>query len=405
MIQSGSVFVWDEREAGMRRWTDGKSWSASRVSGSFLTYREMEGKRGSNTFSSSTPRAGKTPESTRGGSGSDGDENGEEGPDGYRYKADGLIKQSFSITTAAGNHLHLISYYSRSHAGTTILPQPSSDPALRHIRPEKGMYPESTIHEQSMPAVTRTPMTGGPLPPQMGPMGPMGPIGPMGMMGPMGPMGPMQHMPVYGNGMPLQMPYMHPGYGQQWSSPPYGQHQLPPPPHHQGYSQPQYKPALPPMANGTPPPHHRIMPPNGHYPTPFQPSPRAQHLTPQHSQHNSPVSTPTMSMSNLDPRLMNPSPLSYAQQPSSLHPEVHRRTPSPNTRGREGQNPLSGIPSIGALMNGADAYERSRSRSNSKSPGVPPPQKRDGPQDIPHEKLNHGEDVRALRALDRAFKT
>ena len=36
-IKSGSVFVWDEREAGMRRWTDGKSWSASRVSGSFLT--------------------------------------------------------------------------------------------------------------------------------------------------------------------------------------------------------------------------------------------------------------------------------------------------------------------------------------------------------------------------------
>src|SRR5271168_1295989 len=44
-IRPGSVFVWDEREAGMRRWTDGKSWSASRVSGSFLTYREMEGKR------------------------------------------------------------------------------------------------------------------------------------------------------------------------------------------------------------------------------------------------------------------------------------------------------------------------------------------------------------------------
>ena len=45
-ITSGSIFVWDEREAGMRRWTDGKSWSASRVSGSFLTYREMEGRRG-----------------------------------------------------------------------------------------------------------------------------------------------------------------------------------------------------------------------------------------------------------------------------------------------------------------------------------------------------------------------
>ncbi|KIN09079.1 hypothetical protein OIDMADRAFT_64809, partial [Oidiodendron maius Zn] len=45
-IESGSVFVWDEREAGMRRWTDGKSWSSSRVSGVFLSYREMVGNYG-----------------------------------------------------------------------------------------------------------------------------------------------------------------------------------------------------------------------------------------------------------------------------------------------------------------------------------------------------------------------
>src|SRR5690349_14849740 len=64
-IRSGSVFVWDEREAGMRRWTDGKSWSASRVSGSFLTYREMEGKRG-NAFGGGRRGAGKTPDSGRG---------------------------------------------------------------------------------------------------------------------------------------------------------------------------------------------------------------------------------------------------------------------------------------------------------------------------------------------------
>src|SRR6516162_5900196 len=66
LIKSGSVFVWDEREAGMRRWTDGKSWSASRVSGSFLTYREMEGKRGGSGFAPAAARAGRTPDSTRG---------------------------------------------------------------------------------------------------------------------------------------------------------------------------------------------------------------------------------------------------------------------------------------------------------------------------------------------------
>lgn len=99
-IRSGSVFVWDEREAGMRRWTDGKSWSASRVSGSFLTYREMEGKRGGGIAQSSSSRAGKTPESTR-GSDDDRADGPDDGPDGYRYKPDGLMKQSFSITTSA----------------------------------------------------------------------------------------------------------------------------------------------------------------------------------------------------------------------------------------------------------------------------------------------------------------
>ncbi|PBP23586.1 cAMP-independent regulatory protein pac2 [Diplocarpon rosae] len=157
-IKSGSVFVWDEREAGMRRWTDGKSWSASRVSGSFLTYREMEGKRGGGQFVPPPIRRpnGKTPDSGR-GSDEDLDLDGE-GPDGYRYKPDGLMKQSFSITTSTGQHLHLISYYSRPHPGVPDLPTPTTDPQLRHINPVKGMYPESTVHEAQGPAVTRTPM-------------------------------------------------------------------------------------------------------------------------------------------------------------------------------------------------------------------------------------------------------
>ncbi|PHH71469.1 hypothetical protein CDD83_5166 [Cordyceps sp. RAO-2017] len=137
-IRSGSVFVWDEREAGMRRWTDGKSWSASRVSGSFLTYREMEGKRGGG-FGSGRRGAGKTPDSGRGS-----DEDHDDGePEGYRYKADGLMKQSFSITTSTNQHLHLISYYSRPQPGQPDLNQPSSDPSLRGIVPPKGMYPDS----------------------------------------------------------------------------------------------------------------------------------------------------------------------------------------------------------------------------------------------------------------------
>ncbi|KAI1162781.1 Gti1/Pac2 family-domain-containing protein [Nemania serpens] len=151
-IRTGSVFVWDEREAGMRRWTDGKSWSASRVSGSFLTYREMEGKRGSG-FGSSRRTTGRSPDSGRL---SDDDQDGE--PEGYRYKTDGLMKQSFSITTSQGQHLHLISYYARPLPGAPDLPLPTSDPSLRHIVPAKGMYPESSLQDGNPPAMTRAPM-------------------------------------------------------------------------------------------------------------------------------------------------------------------------------------------------------------------------------------------------------
>jgi hypothetical protein len=50
MVQSGSVFVYDEQESGIKRWTDGHSWSPSRILANFLVYRETvkpaEGKDG-----------------------------------------------------------------------------------------------------------------------------------------------------------------------------------------------------------------------------------------------------------------------------------------------------------------------------------------------------------------------
>ncbi|KAJ6441289.1 cAMP-independent regulatory protein pac2 [Purpureocillium lavendulum] len=230
-IRSGSVFVWDEREAGMRRWTDGKSWSASRVSGSFLTYREMEGKRGGG-FGSGRRGGGKTPDSGRGS-----DEDHDDGePEGYRYKADGLMKQSFSITTSTGQHLHLISYYSRPQPGQPDLPQPSSDPSLRGIVPPKGMYPESSMGETNQtPALTRAPMQQ----PYM--------IAP--------------HHPHPHHQQPYAPHYAQPGYG--WppspaATPPYGHYAPAPYP-------PHVHPLPPPHASHPPPPPAAAAYSNGHY--------------------------------------------------------------------------------------------------------------------------------------------
>jgi len=98
----------------------------------------MEGKKAGNSITQNRRRSPHT----------EGSDDDPDGPDGYRYKPDGLMKQSFSITTVNHQKLHLISYFSRSINSSQDLLQPSNDPQLKNIRIPPGMYPESTVHEQ-----------------------------------------------------------------------------------------------------------------------------------------------------------------------------------------------------------------------------------------------------------------
>ncbi|EEP81989.1 cAMP-independent regulatory protein pac2 [Uncinocarpus reesii 1704] len=417
-IKSGSVFVWDEREAGMRRWTDGKSWSASRVSGSFLTYREMEGKRGGGHASS---RAGKTPESNR-GSDEDQGEGGEEGPDGYRYKPDGLMKQSFSITTSTGQHLHLISYYARSHPNAPGLNQPSTDPQLRQIRPQKGLYPESSVNDQqNLPVVTRGPMGGAALavPPPL----------------------------AYGRAPPHH-PYASSPYA--WSPPllgtphvsviPYVPNYLPPlganghPPFPYGHH-----PAYPAPPHGYPSPYDRYIHPaeHGGIPTPLHTNgaPMAAHGIPYYAQGHASIlphhdminahrnSHPATPPAETDPRFGG----SRAEHSKNLRNGSQSSQPplepagSPVNGSRKTSEQTSAaniVPSINALVNSVQAPlpPTTAAPSNSDHPKTigqhqnefSTPTKAangavDGPKDIPSDKIGFGEDMRALRQLDRVF--
>jgi Gti1/Pac2 family transcription factor len=378
----------------MRRWTDGKSWSASRVSGSFLTYREMEGKRGGNAFAppvttTSTPNRQRTPGSN---SGSDLDMDGQD-EEGYRYKADGLMKQSFSITTATQQKLHLISYYARSHPQAGQLMRPSNDPNLKHIRPAKGMYPESTVHEQqNVPVVTQSPMMARQYgtPPHGSPASGM-----------------MAYPPNYV--VAGYHPYARPGQPPaQLLVSPYP-HQGLPPPHDSPLRQVQYSaapqqapvqltvfdrppPAL--MENGLPPPPRRetsgqqlAPPPLSQYAA--NPSPRIaqSHLAAQQADRTPGSVTP----SNPSPRLHN-----MGTPPQLREINLSRaETPSSQT-----------VPGVAALLNGSPRpdsldtrSDHSGSRAGSRSPG----QRSLDAQDIPNEKLSLGEDRRHLNLLDRAF--
>jgi len=144
-LRSGSVYVWDEEESGMRRWTDGRTWSPSRVLGCFLTYRELDSKRkGGRSSDTGCP----SPSSVY----SDNDGNESQRKADFRLKEGGLIKQSLSVCTANNRKLHLICYYSTHDIQTNQLKIPTFDPLFSHITIPTGLYPEmvpETNHSSS----------------------------------------------------------------------------------------------------------------------------------------------------------------------------------------------------------------------------------------------------------------
>lgn len=421
-IKSGSVFVWDEREAGMRRWTDGKSWSASRVSGSFLTYREMEGKRGGSTFSAPS-------KSNRDGMKGAEHESADDGPDGYRYKPDGLMKQSFSITTSSGQHLHLISYFSRSTSNGQNLQHPTNDPQLRHIRPEKGMYPESTVHEQNnIPAVTRGPMTSpafAPSPHQSANLG--APYG-RGVPHPAYPIS--YGHPGWAPPSPMHTPPPHysPYYPHHASHPPSAYGQSPLQQMHSAYPQQaqHYPPPLTafdrapaPLSNsGLPPipphqsPNHHQMPPmqNGHanhQPPSSYSLPSVMNRAPSNEHVHQRPPPPQSVNPAIDPSLSAP-PAHDARRPEySTQPPVDASAGAQNMNERPTQTPVSSattIPSISSLIHETSSHApppHTIGRSSSRSPNGT--QQRHT-QDIPMHKMGYdaARDAQALRHLDKA---
>ncbi|KAJ6437898.1 Protein kinase domain-containing protein ppk32 [Purpureocillium lavendulum] len=147
-IRPGSVFVWDEREAGIRRWTDGRSWSTGRKSGSAMRYLEVESKRGDGFGSNQC-----VPKLYSGRHSDEPHDNAQF--ERCRYKTNGLMKLSFRITTLTNERLHLISYYSRIQLDQRNLHRPSSDQSLRSILPTKSIYPEFSMKDTNLPNVRR----------------------------------------------------------------------------------------------------------------------------------------------------------------------------------------------------------------------------------------------------------
>ncbi|ORX39231.1 Gti1/Pac2 family-domain-containing protein [Kockovaella imperatae] len=126
MIRPGTVWVWEEEETNMRRWTDGRRWGASRVGGGgFLVYTE--------TNENMSPPTSH-------------DMYGD-----YRRSArEPLIKQTYSTTmsnpaTRKQKKFHVVAYSSKHNPqgdAHNPLPLPHQLPLLASLTITPGIWPE-----------------------------------------------------------------------------------------------------------------------------------------------------------------------------------------------------------------------------------------------------------------------
>lgn len=165
LIRSGCVFIYEENASGIKRWTDGVTWSPSRILGNFLVYRELdkpfppgEKKRAMKKNSRVRPaRPGEPYPRTESNGGayspttpsattfsSDRAPNEMERSligslvDSYGFKADGLVKKTMSVTVQGVTH-HLVSYYSVSDVVNGQLRTPSQTESLNYVRPRSEL--------------------------------------------------------------------------------------------------------------------------------------------------------------------------------------------------------------------------------------------------------------------------
>jgi hypothetical protein len=182
LAQSGNVFIYEESESGIKRWTDSIAWSPSRVLGDFFIYRELKEpflpgsrrcvnkrKRSINagegglqhgnhdsqlgsTIAASV-NSSKLPIRTTMESGLPSVEQDEElersllgsRVDSYGFREDGLVKKTMSIKIRGITH-HMVSYYRVKDVKGKLLARPTLNARFASIKIRAELYPEQNFH-------------------------------------------------------------------------------------------------------------------------------------------------------------------------------------------------------------------------------------------------------------------
>lgn len=165
VIRSGNIFIYEESTSGIKRWTDGISWSPSRILGNFLIYRQLQKPFGPGE----KKKALKKPKSTNGISKIGAQSNnrskgnlmhmyshgnspigsyaeaGKMNPDieraligslvdSYDFMDEGLVKKTISVVVNGITH-HLVSYYTLEDAASRKFNVPTKDPKFHNVVP------------------------------------------------------------------------------------------------------------------------------------------------------------------------------------------------------------------------------------------------------------------------------
>jgi hypothetical protein len=169
-IRSGSVFIWDEDEANILRWTDGRRWSSSRPCGNFIIYDELDSglSRDSSMMSANSHNSQSSMYSSRNSGqivswhmdpNASYDQQHQQqrsaqwhaaqasracntARNNYSVLRGGLIKRALSINAADGRRMHLVSYYTASDVERKQLKVPRNDPRFEGVKIRKLLYPE-----------------------------------------------------------------------------------------------------------------------------------------------------------------------------------------------------------------------------------------------------------------------
>ncbi|KIJ50781.1 hypothetical protein M422DRAFT_245448 [Sphaerobolus stellatus SS14] len=195
LITSGAIFLWNEEESSMKRWTDGFPWSPSRIQHKFLIYREMA-ERGSARIRTSARLLRSDPAATEeildlyddrrrkairnltGSLFNQGEfENllrwstsGNSRPDDV-FRRGGLVKKTFTLALPQETW-HLVGYYTLEDVLELRFATPKDDPFFKNaaiINGAEDLGVKAAICQAADPSITCTPSYAQSIPQEVSP--------------------------------------------------------------------------------------------------------------------------------------------------------------------------------------------------------------------------------------------